>query len=70
MVEDKWARKNCKDPTVEHDFGTKLYPWQNVVGKSGEPASQRIARLHAAKPRMETPPPVPKIRLYHKSTLP
>jgi hypothetical protein len=45
MVEDKWSRKNCCDPSVERDFGRKLYPWQNVVGREAEPASIRISRI-------------------------
>jgi len=69
MVEDKWKRKNFCDPSVEHDLGRKLYPWQNVVGRESEPASIRLSRVQALRPRMTTPPPLPKIRLYHRSTL-
>ena len=73
MVEDKWARKGFKDPSVEHDLGRKLYPWQNVVGRGAElaePASVRISRIQNSRSRMTTPPPLPKIKLYHQYSTP
>jgi hypothetical protein len=69
MVEDKWKRKGFNDPSVEHDFGTKVYPWRDVVMKEREPASSRIFRNHDARPRATTPVSMPRVYVYHRSTL-
>lgn len=68
MISDKWGRKGCNDPSVEHDIGAKLYPWRSVVVRDAEPASERLRKIHAERARGDSPPRLPKIRVYHRST--
>lgn len=70
MVEDKFDRRMVKsDPTVEREFGRKLYPWRNVKASDTERASERLAEAHAERKRREiTPVNKPRLFLYHRST--
>ncbi len=69
MVEDKWSRKTKEDPSVEANFGTKAYPWRNMMVKPNEPASARLIRVHNERARATTPVSMPKVYVYHRSTL-
>ena len=69
MVEDKWKRKTLKDPSVEMNFGAKVYPWRDMAVKEREPASARIFRVHDARPRASTPVNMPRVYVYHRSTM-
>lgn len=69
MVEDKLKRKSCRDPSVEHNFGSKVYPWRDIAVKEKEPASVRIFRTQDARPRAVTPVNMPRVYVYHRSTM-
>lgn len=69
MVEDKWQRMQRKDPSVEMNFGAKVYPWRDLQVKPAEPASSRIFRDQASRPRATTPSSLPRIYVYHRSTM-
>lgn len=69
MVDDKWKRMSCRDPSVEMNFGAKVYPWRDLAVKEREPASARIFRSHDARgPRATTPVNMPRVYVYHRST--
>lgn len=67
MISDKWTRKGFEDPSVEHDLGSKVLPWKNVVVRDSEPASERLFRLHS-RPMEAGPPILPRLYVYHRST--
>ena len=70
MVEDKWRRMACRDPSVEMNFGAKVYPWRDLAVKEREPASARIFRAHEARgARATTPVNMPRVYVYHRSTM-
>ena len=57
------------DPSVGRDAGSKLWAWNDVLHKPPVPASQFLGEKHSARKREPSPAkPMPKIRLYHKST--
>jgi len=69
MVEDKMRRKDLKDPSIESNYLAKAYAWRDLVVKPTEPASARLFREQASRPRMMSPETNPKIYVYHRSTL-
>lgn len=69
MVEDKWNRMRCQDPSVEMNFGAKVYPWRDLATKPHEPASSRIIREQSRGPRATTPVNMPRVYVYHRSTM-
>lgn len=69
MVEDKWQRMRCQDPSVEMNFGAKVYPWRDLAIKPHEPASARIFKEQSVRPRSTTPVNMPRIYVYHRSTM-
>jgi len=69
MVEDKMRRKDLKDPSIESNYLAKAYAWRDLVVKPTEPASARLFREQASRPRMMSPEANPKIYVYHRSTL-
>lgn len=69
LVEDKYRRVRSGDPSVGRDAGSKLWAWNDVLHKPPVPASQFLGEKHSARKREPSPAkPMPKIRLYHKST--
>lgn len=69
LVEDKYRRVKCNDPSVGRETGAKLFAWNNILHKPSVPASQALGEKHSARKREPSPAiPLPKIRLYHKST--
>jgi len=69
MVEDKWNRSQLKDPSVEMNFGAKVYAWRDMHVKEKVPASARIYREQCARPRATTPTYSPRVYVYHRSTM-
>lgn len=69
MVEDKWNRSQLQDPSVEANFGAKVYAWRDMHVKEKVPASARIYREQCARPRATTPTYSPKVYVYHRSTM-
>jgi len=69
MVEDKWRRKELKDPSVEMNFGAKAYAWRDLAVKPRERESKRIFREQEARPRGSTPVGMPRVYVYHRSTM-
>jgi len=69
MVEDKWNRAQLKDPSVEMNFGAKVYAWRDMHVKEKVPASARIYREQCARPRATTPTYSPRVYVYHRSTM-
>merc|ERR1719412_2915880 len=67
MVEDKMRRKDLKDPSIESNYLAKAYAWRDLVVKPTEPASARLFREQASRPRMMSPETNPKIYVYHRS---
>ena len=69
LISDKWSRKGMNDPTVEHDIGSKIYPWDNYASSrmAGETASERLWRVHS-RPLEASPTPLPRMYVYHRST--
>jgi len=66
MIEDRWGRKQCNDPSVPHDIAIKTSPWSNYLSRS-EPASVLLAEKHRYRGNM--PVIMPRITVYHRSTL-
>jgi len=69
MVEDKWNRAQLKDPSVEMNFGAKVYAWRDMHVKEKVPASARIYSEQCARPRATTPTYSPRVYVYHRSTM-
>jgi len=70
MVEDKMKRRELEDPSVETNYVAKAYAWRDLVIRPREPASKRIFREQSARPRCMSPiNTVPKINVYHRSTI-
>lgn len=69
MVEDKWNRSQLQDPSVEMNFGAKVYAWRDMHVKEKVPASARIYREQCARPRATTPTSSPRVYVYHRSTM-
>jgi len=69
MVEDKWNRSQLKDPSVEMNFGAKVYAWRDMHVKEKVPASARIYSEQCARPRATTPTYSPRVYVYHRSTM-
>jgi len=69
MVEDKWNRQQKQDPSVEMNFGAKVYAWRDMHVKDKIPASARIYRDQNSRPRATTPVTNPRVYVYHRSTL-
>lgn len=69
MVDDKWNRSQMKDPSVEMNYGAKLYAWRDMHQKEKVPASQRIYRDQSARARATTPTFLPRVYVYHRSTM-
>jgi len=70
MVEDKWNRSQLQDPSVEMNFGAKVYAWRDMHVKDKIPASARIYRDQNARgPRATTPINNPRVYVYHRSTM-
>jgi len=69
MVDDKWNRSQMKDPSVEMSFGAKAYAWRDLHVKEKVPASQRIYRDQSARARATTPTSLPRVYVYHRSTM-
>ena len=69
MVEDKWNRQQKQDPSVEMNFGAKVYAWRDMHVKEKIPASARIYRDQSSRPRATTPVTNPRVYVYHRSTL-
>jgi hypothetical protein len=63
MVQDRWGRKQLDDPSVPHNTATMTHPWSNYLTRP-EPASVVLADKH----RSQTPAPMPRIYVYHRST--
>ena len=69
MISDKWTRKGCDDPSVEHDIAGKLYPWRNVLVRDPVCASERLFQLHTERRKLQPAEIVPKkLYVYHRST--
>jgi len=66
MIEDRWGRKQCNDPSAPHDIAIKASPWSNYISKS-EPASVILAEKYRYRGR--NPATMPRITVYHRSTL-
>jgi len=66
MIEDRWGRKQCNDPSAPHDTAIKTTPWANYLSRP-EPASVVLAEKH--RYRGKTPVAMPRITVYHRSTL-
>merc|ERR1712210_317280 len=49
MVEDKWNRSQLQDPSVEMNFGAKVYAWRDMhVKKKFQPLPEFIGNsVHA-----------------------
>lgn len=69
MVEDKWNRSQLQDPSVEMNFGAKVYAWRDMHVKEKVPASARIYREQCARPRAMSPTSSPRVYVYHRSTM-
>ena len=69
MVEDKWNRQQKQDPSVEMNFGAKVYAWRDMHVKEKIPASARIYQDQSSRPRATTPVGMPRVYVYHRSTM-
>ncbi|XP_023327926.1 uncharacterized protein LOC111701042 [Eurytemora carolleeae] len=65
MVENRWSRKQCNDPSVPHDTAYKASSWSNYLAKPS-PASVTLGEKH--RYRGKTPSNLPRIYVYHRST--
>merc|ERR1719312_2089238 len=69
LVEEKYRRVQSNDPSVGRDAGSKLFAWNNILHKPSVAASEVLGEKHSLRRREPSPgKPLPKIRLYHKST--
>jgi hypothetical protein len=64
MVQDRWGRKQLDDPSVPHNTASMTYSWSNYLSRP-EPKSVVLADKY----RSQTPAPMPRIYVYHRSTL-
>jgi len=65
MVQDQWGRKQCGDPSVRHNTASLASPWSNYLSRP-EPAS--VVLMDKQRYRSQTPAPMPRIYVYHRST--
>jgi len=65
MVEDRWGRKQCNDPSVPHDTAYSASSWSNYLSRP-EPASSALAEKHKYRSRLQSA--LPRIYVYHRST--
>lgn len=65
MVQDRWGRKQMDDPSVPHNTASMTGPWSNYLSRP-EPRSVVLADKY--RYRSQTPAPMPRIYVYHRST--
>jgi len=71
MVQDKWDRSCRGDPAVEHDIALRTSGWSNYLDRSEKTASETLGRKHSHSNMNRVTPPtlMPRITVYHRSTL-
>lgn len=69
MIQDNWDRKQLNDPTVCHDMALKASGWSNYLSMREDKASNILGRKHSNITKHPTTFHMPRITVYHSSTL-